>query len=84
MEAPGVSQFRSYVLTGRWAEAESSLPSLGVDDEERLRVGSIRFLYTLKDASTFLLGFSTSYNSAEVSGTFGDAERECRPARTSK
>ncbi|KAL5490152.1 hypothetical protein ACEPAI_4985 [Sanghuangporus weigelae] len=42
MEAPGVSQFRSYVLNGRWADAESSLPSLGVNDEESLRVS--RFL----------------------------------------
>ncbi|KAL5529369.1 hypothetical protein ACEPAG_5354 [Sanghuangporus baumii] len=42
MEAPGVSQFRSCILNGRWADAESSLPSLGVNDEESLRVS--RFL----------------------------------------
>ncbi|KAL5511801.1 hypothetical protein ACEPAH_5019 [Sanghuangporus vaninii] len=42
MEAPGVSQFRSYILNGRWADAESSLPSLGVNDEENLRIS--RFL----------------------------------------
>ncbi|EJD05675.1 WD40 repeat-like protein [Fomitiporia mediterranea MF3/22] len=42
MEAPGVSQFRSYVLSGKWTEAESCLSTLGVTDEESLRI--TRFL----------------------------------------
>ena len=41
METPEVAHFRRCVLEGDWSEAEASLSSLGVVDEEDFRVGIV-------------------------------------------
>jgi len=43
MESPQVSQFRRYILTGRWAKAETLLPSLFPDNQDHLCVASSSF-----------------------------------------
>lgn len=77
MESPGVSQFRSYILIGKWPEAENCLSSLGVTEEESLRVSSQLSLFLLSKTNYMLsLGCSISYQPAEILRATGSSERQ--------